>query len=83
MLVFEENNNSTQTKTSGNKGENQQQTQPKYDADAGIWTLMKGECSQNCATLANHECAEAVFKKRRKAKTKTAFLYTFCAGKFA
>ena len=36
MLVFEENNNSTQRKTSGNKGENQQQSQPKYDADAGI-----------------------------------------------
>ena len=35
MLVFEENK-STQRKTPGNKGENQQQTQPISDLDAGI-----------------------------------------------
>ena len=42
-------------KTSRSKGENQQQTQPTYGVDAGIWTwttLVGGECSHHCATLA-------------------------------
>ena len=37
------------------KGENQEQTQPTYGVDAGSWTratLMGGECSHHCATLA-------------------------------
>ena len=38
MLVFEEGENrSTRRKTSRSKGENQQQTQPTYGVDAGIW----------------------------------------------
>ena len=40
---------------SRSKGENQQQTQPTYSVDSGVWTLatwMGGECSPNCATLA-------------------------------
>ena len=41
---------------------------------------MKGECSQNCASLANHECAAAVFKKRRESRTKTAFYIHFVRG---
>ena len=48
-------NRSTRTKTSRRKGENQQQTQPTYGVDAGIWTratLVGGECSHHCATLA-------------------------------
>ena len=39
----------------GSKGGNQQQTQPTYGVDAGIWTratLVEGECSYHCATLA-------------------------------
>ena len=38
-------NRSTWRKTSRSKGENQQQTQPTYGVDAGIWT-------HHCATLA-------------------------------
>ena len=55
MLVFEERGNwnrSTRRKTSRNKGENQQQTQPTYGVDAGIWTqatLVGGERSHHCA----------------------------------
>ena len=56
MLVFEERENrSTQRKTSQSKGENQQQTQPTYGVDAGSWTLatlVGGERSHHCATLA-------------------------------
>ena len=40
---------------SWSKGENQQQPQPTYSVDSGVWTLatwMGGECSPNCATLA-------------------------------
>ena len=36
-------------------GENEQQTQPTYDVDAGICTratLVGGECSHHCANLA-------------------------------
>ena len=36
VSVFEEENWSTWRKTSRNKGENQQQTQPTYGVDAGI-----------------------------------------------
>jgi len=46
---------STRRKTSRNKGENQQQTQPTYGVYAGSWTratLVGGECSHHCATLA-------------------------------
>ena len=48
-------NQSTRRKTSRSKGENQQQTQPTYGVDARIrtWaTLVGGECSHHCATLA-------------------------------
>ena len=37
------------------KGENQQQTQPTYGFDTGIWTqaaLVEGECSHLCTTHA-------------------------------
>ena len=50
-----EKNQSTQRKTSRSKGENQQQTQPTYGVDARIQTratLVGGECSHHCATLA-------------------------------
>ena len=45
----------TRRKTSCSKGENQQQTQPTYGVDAKIWTqatLVRGEWSHHCATLA-------------------------------
>ena len=42
-------------KTSRSKGENQQQTQPTYGVNAGIWTratLVGDERSHHCSTLA-------------------------------
>ena len=52
MLVFEEGENrSTWKKTSRSKEENQQQTQPTYGVDAGIWTratLVGGNRSHHC-----------------------------------
>ena len=44
-------NRSTQRKTSRSKDENQQQTQPTYNAESGNRTrakLMGGECSHHC-----------------------------------
>ena len=57
-------------KTSRSKGENQQQTQPTYGVDAEILTratLVGGECSYHCTTLALIEtwtCAQVDFVKR-------------------
>ena len=45
-------NRSTRRKTSRSKDENQQQTQPTYDAEPGNRTratLVGGECSHHCA----------------------------------
>ena len=54
MLVLRRGENqSTQSKTSRSKGENQQQTQPTNGVDNGIriWaTLVGGECSHHKAT---------------------------------
>ena len=47
-----EENRSTQRKTSWSNDENQQQTQPTYDAESGNQTqatLVGGECSHHCA----------------------------------
>ena len=47
-----EENRSTRRKTSRSKDENQQQTQPTYDAKSGNRTratLVGGECSHHCA----------------------------------
>ena len=56
MLVFEERGKPEYPeKNLRSKGENQQQTQPIYDVDAGIWTrttLVGGECSYRYAILA-------------------------------
>ena len=56
MLVFEERGKPEYPeKNPLGKGENQQQTQPTYGIDAGIWTrasLVEGERSHLCATLA-------------------------------
>ena len=52
-------NRGTRRKTSRRKEENQQQTQPTYGIDTGIRnqaTLVKGECSHHCVTLASHPC---------------------------
>ena len=46
---------STRRKTSRSKGENQQQTQPTYDIDDGIWTwatLVRSQFPHDCPTLA-------------------------------
>ena len=46
-----EENRSTWRKTSRSKDENQQQTQPTYDAESGNRsrvTLVGGECSHRC-----------------------------------
>ena len=48
-------NRSTRRKTSRSREENQQQTQPTYDAETGNRTratLVGGECSHHCATPA-------------------------------
>ena len=54
--VFEERGNrSTRGKTFRIKDENQQQTQPTYDAEFGNQTgatLVGGECSHHCTVLA-------------------------------
>ena len=53
MLVFEgKESRATKRKTSQSKDENQQQTQPTYDAESGNRTrvtLVGGECSLYCA----------------------------------
>ena len=53
MLVFRRGENPrTRRKTSRSKGENQQQTQPTYDAGSGNRTrdtMVGGECSHHCA----------------------------------
>ena len=55
MLVFEERGKPEYPeKTIRSMGENQQQTQPTYGVNAGIWaqeTLVAGECSRGFATL--------------------------------
>ena len=69
MLVFEEGENrSTRRKTSRSKGENQQQTQPTYGVVAGIWTqatLVGGECSHHCTTLAPVFSLYILFSQKR------------------
>ena len=47
-------NRSTRRKTSRNKDENQQQTQPTYNAESGNRTraTLAGDCSHHCAILA-------------------------------
>ena len=59
-LVFEEENQSTQRKTSQSKHKNQQQTQSTYDAESRnrTWaTLVGGECSHHCAIPVPHNQA--------------------------
>ena len=65
MLVFVEGGKPEYpVKTSRSKDENQQQTQPTYDAESGNRiraTLVGGECSHHCAIPAPEEK-----KKKRK-----------------
>ena len=61
-------NRSTRRKTSQSKDENQQQTQPTYDAESGNRTratLVGGECSHHCAIPAPHPCAIPAPTSRR------------------
>jgi len=57
-LIFEEGGKpENPEKNPRSKGENQQQTQPKYDAGSGNQTrdtLVGGERSHHCATPASH-----------------------------
>ena len=57
MLVFEDRRKPDyKRKTSRSKGESQQQTQPTYGVNAGIWTqatMVGGECSHPCTTHAS------------------------------
>ena len=61
VLVFEERGKPEYPeKTSRSKDENQQQTQPTYDAKSGNRTratLVEGECSHHCAIPAPHPVA--------------------------
>ena len=59
ILIFEERGNrSTRRKTSRSKDENQQQTQPTYDAESRNRTrlLVGGKCSHHCAIPAPQLC---------------------------
>ena len=54
----------SQIESSRRKGENQQQTQPTYGFDAGIWTqarLVGGERSHHCDTFAPLKYAKMFF----------------------
>ena len=54
-FLWKGENQSTRRKTSRNKGESQQQTQPTYGFDAEIWcwaTLVGGECYHHYVTIA-------------------------------
>ena len=61
MLVFEERGKPEYLeKHLSEQGENQQQTQPTYDAESGIRTqatLVEGERSHHCATPAPRSSA--------------------------
>ena len=77
-------NRSTLGKTSRSKGENQQQTQPTYGVNAGSWTratLVGGECSQHCATLAvSSEQNEKIERSRVNEVSGQSF--QLCSRKF-
>ena len=84
MLVFEERGNrSTQRKTSRSKDENEQQTQPTYDAESGNQaraTLVRGECSHHCTIpappLGKLKWHPNVWANTREAKTPDIDLMT-------
>ena len=62
-----EENRSTRRKTSRSKDEDQQQTQPTYDAETGNRTratLVGGECSHHCAIPApiSHTKRESILR---------------------
>lgn len=66
---------STRIETSRSKEKDQQQTQPQYGLDAGIWTpatLVGGRCSYHYVTLAplsNHLAGHAPHLPRQKNQT--------------
>ena len=65
-------NRSTRRKTSRTKDENQQQTQPTYDAETGNrtrTTLVGGECSHHCAIPAPLRFCRSLFIR--------SFIYLF------
>ena len=58
-------NRSTRRKTSQSKDENQQQTQPTYDAKSGNRTratMVGGECSHHCAIPAPREAGTSSYR---------------------
>ena len=60
--------------TSRSKDENQQQTQPTYDAESGNRTratLVGGECSHPCAIPHSHEKKKCLQKVEQQALNKT------------
>ena len=68
MLVFQERGKpENPEKTPWSKGENQQQTQPTYDAGSGnrTWdTLVGGKRSHHCATPAPPEVCKPPYKPK-------------------
>ena len=59
-------NRSTRRKTSRSKDQNQQQTQPTYDAESGNRTratLVGSECSHHCAILNRLQSSELLTKR--------------------
>ena len=82
-FLWREENRSTRRKLkSSEQDENQQQTQPTYDAEIGNWTrakLVGGECSHHCAIPA--PCNRELKQRRRQRQRKriSIYLYFICA----
>ena len=80
MLIFEERGKpENREKTSRGKNENEQLTQPTYDAEFGNRTgatLVGGECSHHCANPAPHiSCL--VYYKHKNTKEKCLYKSLF------
>ena len=75
-------NRSTQRKTSWSKDENQQQTQPTYDAESGNRTrratLVGGECSHHCTIPAPHFLRNLVSDSSSKSQRTIKRTYLKC-----
>ena len=66
MLVFEERENRNTRRKPHGAEEQQQQTQPTYDAESGNRTratLVGGECSHHCAIPAPQTKDTAMYRK--------------------
>ena len=83
MLVFVEGGKpENPEKNPRSRDENQQQTQPTYDAESGNRTratLVGGECSHHCAIPALNNLRSIYFKLK---VSKALHVTVYCAGYF-